>query len=262
MSDSHPRNDTKPHEREASASSCRLASCRFVLFRGSFSLAAILDPSRRTLVLLILACGLSLSANAQEKCLYGFKIYVHDQTGKTIRDAKLEATGATDKDKLPADVKPIISYSGAYLLSSDEGTTIDGDFLLRVSADGFETYEWKFNFPDCEMEIYELRLQPKSAAAKASFERLFNLHGRVYDEASKPFGEAKIEATFADGRVYQATSNAYGYYEMDVPPGVANIRVTNSRIPEVAFEKFEVADGNTVLNVPVCLKCKGKESKN
>jgi hypothetical protein len=214
-------------------------------------------------MLFILALAFCLSAKAQQQdCLYGFKIYVHDQTGKLIKDAKLEVAGVTEKDKLPADVRPMISYTGAYLLSNDVGQTIDGDFLLRVSAEGFETYEWNFNFPECELQIFDLRLQPKGTTTKASFERLYNLHGRVYDEDTKPFGDAKVEAKFADGRVFQATSNAYGYYEMDVPKGVANIRVTNSRIPDIAFDKFDVEEDNNVLNVPVCLKCKGKESKN
>jgi hypothetical protein len=216
----------------------------------------------RIVLLVVLALAFSLSAKAQEDCLYGFKIYIHDQTGKLLKDARLEAAGVTEKDKLPADVKPMLGYTGAYLLSNDVGKTIDGDFLLRVSADGFETYEWKFNFPECELQIFDLRLQPKGSDAKASFERLYNLHGRVYDEESKPFADAKVEAKFADGRVFQATSNAYGYYEMDVPKGVANIRVTNSRIPDIAFDKFDVEEDNNVLNVPVCLKCKGKESKN
>lgn len=216
----------------------------------------------RIMALTVLACALSLHAQAQQDCLYGFKIYVRDQAGKTVKDAKVEVAGVTKDDKLPADVKPLLGYTGAYLLSNDVGQTIDGDFVLRVSADGFETYEWKFNFPECELQIYDLRLQPKGSTDKVGFERLFNLHGRVYDEDSKPFAGAKVEAKFADGRVFQATSNAYGYYEMDVPKGVANIRVTGSRIPEVNFDKFDVEEDNFVLNVPVCLKCKSKESKN
>lgn len=221
-----------------------------------------LRHSNTILVLIVLAFAFSVSAQDQKDCLYGFKIYVRDAAGKTIKDAKLEATGVTKDDKLPGDMKPMIGYTGAYLLANDAGTTVDGDFLLRVSADGFETYEWKFNFPECELQIFELRMQPKGSTTKPSFERLYNLHGRVYDEATKPFGDAKVEAKFADGRVYQATSNVYGYYEMDVPQGVANIRVTNSRVPDVTFDKFTVEDGNTVLNVPICLKCKQAESKN
>lgn len=218
----------------------------------------------KIVALVVLALTFSVSAKAQADCSYGFEIYVRDGAGKRIEKAKLEASGLTDKDILPADVKPFLNYRGAYLMAGDAGQTVNGNFLLRVSADGFETYERKFNFPECEFQIFELKLQPKGSTAKASFERLYKLHGTVYDEASKPFGDAKIEATFADGRVYQATSNAYGYYEMNVPQGVANIRVTNSRIPDIAFDKFEVEEDNTVLNVAVCLKCKqgGRENKN
>ena len=218
-------------------------------------------PSRIVaLTVFLFASG--LNAWAQENCLHGFKIYVHDQAGKAVKGAKLEAAGVTEKDVLPADVKPMVGYSGAYVIADDAGTTIKGDFLLKVSADGFEPYERRINFPVCELQRFELRLQPKGSKAEASFERLFNLHGTVFDEAQKPFGGANVEATFASGRVFQATSNAYGFYEMDVPEGAASVRVTNSRIPDISFDKFTVEDGNTVLNVPVCLKCKQAESKN
>ncbi len=221
-----------------------------------------LRGASRILVLIVFLFGVSLGVEAQEDCLYGFKIYVHDQAGKAVKGAKLEAAGVTEKDVLPADVKPIVSYSGAYMLANDAGTTIKGDFLLKASADGFETYERRINFPVCQLQRFELRLRPKGSTAEASFDRLFNLHGTVYDEAQKPFGGANVEATYANGRVFQATSNAYGFYEMDVPEGAASVRVTNSRIPDISFDKFTVEDGNTVLNVPVCLKCKQAETKN
>lgn len=215
------------------------------------------------LVLIGLFLGCAFSVKAQEEdCLHGFKIYVHDETGKRIEGAKLEVAGLTEKDKLPADVKPTVGYSGAYIIANDEGTTIDGNFVLKVSAAGFEPYERQIKFPVCEFQIFELKLKPKGSDAKAEFERLFNFHGKVYDEEKKPFANAKIEATYESGKVYQTTSNAYGYYEFDLPKGVANIRVTNSRIPDIHFDNYKVEEDNYVLNVPVCLKCKQKESKN
>ncbi|HEY0378923.1 MAG TPA: carboxypeptidase-like regulatory domain-containing protein [Pyrinomonadaceae bacterium] len=221
-----------------------------------------LRGSSRILVLIVFLFCFGFDAEAQEDCLYGFKIYVHDQTGKAVKGAKLEAAGVTEKDVLPADVKPIVSYRGAYMIANDAGRTVKGDFLLRAAAEGFETYERRINFPVCELQRFELRLRPKGSKDEAGFERLYNLHGTVFDEAQKPFGGANVEATFASGRVFQTTSNAYGYFEMDVPEGAASIRVTDSRIPDVSFDKFTVEDGNTVLNVPVCLKCKQAESKN
>jgi Carboxypeptidase regulatory-like domain len=221
-----------------------------------------LRGTSRILVLIVFLFVFGLSVEAQEDCLHGFKIYVHDQAGKAVKGAKLEAAGVTEKDVLPADVKPVVSYSGAYVIADDAGRTIKGDFLLKASAEGFEPDERRINFPVCELQRFELRLQPKGSKAEASFDRLFNLHGTVFDEAQKPFGGANVEATYANGRVFQATSNAYGFYEMDVPEGAASVRVTNSRIPEISFDKFTVEDGSTVLNVPVCLKCKRAESKN
>ena len=221
-----------------------------------------LRGSGRILVLFVFLFAFGFNAEAQEDCLHGFKIYVHDQAGKAVKGAKLEAAGVTEKDVLPADVRPIVGYSGAYVIADDTGRTIKGDFLLKASAEGFEPYERRINFPVCELQRFELRLQPKGSKAEAGFDRLFNLHGTVFDEAQKPFGGANVEATFASGRVFQATSNAYGFYEMDVPEGAASVRVTNSRIPDISFDKFTVEDGNTVLNVPVCLKCKQAETKN
>jgi hypothetical protein len=212
--------------------------------------------------LMALTFGFSLSVKAQEDCLYGFKIYVRDETGNRIENAKLEASGLTERDELPDYVKPHLVEGGAYMMASDAGVTVKGNFVLRVSAEGFDTYERRFNFPVCEYQRFELRLRPQGSTAKADFERLFNLHGKVFDEGMKPFGDAKVEAKSAEGRVYQTSSNAYGFYEIDLPGGAAHIRITNSRIPDVIFENFKIEKDKSVLNVPVCLKCKQGESKN
>jgi hypothetical protein len=212
--------------------------------------------------LLALTFGFSLSVKAQEDCFYGLKIYVRDETGNRLENAKLEAAGLTKRDTLPDYVKPRLIEGGVYMMASDAGTTVKGNFVFRVSSEGFEAYEGRFNFPVCEYQRFELRLRPKGSTAKADFERLFNLHGKVFDEGMKPFGNAKIEATYADGRTFQASSNQYGFYEIDLPKGIISIRVTNSRIPEVVFENYKLERDKSVLNVPVCLKCKQGESKN
>ena len=214
------------------------------------------------LALLALTFGFSLSVKAQEDCVYGFKIYVRDEAGKAIESAKVEVSGASENNKLPSNVSSYVEKSGVYNVHGYGGTTVKGDFILKVSAEGYEAYERKFNFPVCEMQSFELRLRPASSTEKASFERLFNLHGKVYDEEMKPLGGAKIEAKSAESRVYQTSSNAYGFYELDLPKGIATIRITDSRIPDVVFENFKVDKNYSVLNVPVCLKCKQAESKN
>lgn len=214
------------------------------------------------LALVALALGSSLTAAAQDDCLYGYKIYVRDEAGKPVENAKLEVSGVTEKDKLPADMKPFLGFSGAYIITGDEGTTLDGNFLLKVSATGFETYERKFSFPECEYQTIELKLSAEGSKAKATFERLSNLHGMVYDEDMKPFGGAKVEISYTGGQVLHAASNAYGYYEIDLPRGAATVRVTGDGIPDVVFENYKLDEDRPTLNVPVCKKCKEKESKN
>jgi hypothetical protein len=215
-----------------------------------------------TLALLALTFGFSLSVKAQEDCVYGFRIYVRDEAGKAIENATVEVKGLSQKDKLPPSVKPYMEKSGVYNVHNFGGTTVDGDFLLKISAAGYEAYERPIKFPVCEMQSFELRLRPAGSNEKASFDRLYTVHGKVFDEEMKPFGNARVEARSADGRVYQTSSNAYGFYEIDLPKGVATIRVTDSKVPDVLFENFKIEKNYSVLNVPVCLKCKQTETKN
>jgi hypothetical protein len=214
------------------------------------------------LALIALTFCFSFGVKAQEDCVYGFKIYARDKAGKAVENGKIKVSTLSETDKLPSNVTSYVEKSGVYNVHGYGGTTVKGDFVLNVSAEGYEAYERKFNFPVCEMQSFELRLRAVGSTEKASFERLFNVHGKVYDEEMKPFGNAKVEAKSAEGRVYQTSSNAYGFYEIDLPKGVATIRVTNSKIPDVVFKDFKIEKNYSVLNVPVCLKCKQAESKN
>jgi len=213
------------------------------------------------LALLALTFGFSLSVKAQEDCYYGFRIYVRDGTGKTVENGKLEVT-KFDGTPVPGNVTFYIDKEGKYNIVGSMGSTVRGDFLFKISADGLAPYAQKFNFPLCDLQYYELRMQPRGSIAQATFERLLIVHGKVYDEGMKPLGNIKIEAVLNHGRVYQTISNQYGYFELGLPKGVATIRVTDSRIPDVVFENFKIEKNYSVLNVPVCLKCKQGESKN
>ena len=215
------------------------------------------------LALVALIFGFSLSVKAQADCWYGYKIHARDETGKPIENGKLEVRGLTKRDVLPSNVTNInVREGGIYNIAGAGSLRVKGDFVLRISAEGYEVYERQFNFPDCEIQSFELKLQPKGSTAKADWKRLFTVHGKVFDEEMKPFGNVKIEATLADGRVYQTSSNVYGFYEVDLPEGVATIRVIDSRIPDVVFKDFKIEKNYSVLNVPVCLKCKQTETKN
>jgi Carboxypeptidase regulatory-like domain len=213
--------------------------------------------------LTLLIAGFNFSIKGQEEdCVYGFKIYARDETGKVVENVKLEVVGVSEKDKPPSNVNSYVDKSGVYNIHGSGGMTVKGDFLLKISAKGFEPYERQFNFPFCEIQSFELKLRPVGSTAKADFERLFTVHGKVFDEDMKPFGNANVEAKSSDDRVYQTNSNAYGYYTFDLPKGVTTIRITDSKIPDVVFDNYKVEKNYSVLNVPVCLKCKQKEPKN
>ncbi|MDT4968745.1 MAG: hypothetical protein QOJ64_3482 [Acidobacteriota bacterium] len=210
----------------------------------------------KILVMVILAFGVSFRVSAQRDCVYGFKIYARDEAGEAIESGKLEVETLSSGGKLPGNVSHYVDPGGIYKVLGLMGTTLKGNFLFRISAPGFEVYERRFNFPLCEIQSYELRLSAKSSSAKSQFERLLILHGKVFSEEMKPITSAKVVATFANGRAYRANSNAYGYYELAVPKGVANIRVAVQGSPDVAFENYRIETDYSVLNVPVCLNCK------
>jgi Carboxypeptidase regulatory-like domain len=212
-----------------------------------------LGKLKSILTLLVLVVGFNFSAEAQDDCFYGYKIYVRDEAGKAVGNALLEVSGL--RVPLPRSVKYYVDKDAVYHIAGSTGSTIKGDFLFRVSAEGFETYEQQFKFPVCEFQMYELRLQPKGSSAKALYGRLFILHGKVFDEDKKPLGNTTIEATSADGRVYQTVSNPFGYYEIALPKGIANIRISDSRFPAIVFHDFKIEKNYSVLNVPVCLRC-------
>ena len=218
--------------------------------------------ANRILFLIILVFGFGLSVNAQADCSYGLRIYIRDEAGKTIENAKHEVSGVSRKDKLPAAFQMFFTEGAYFAGAIMHGSTIHGNFLLRVSAEGFESYERPVNFPVCEIQSYELRLRPKGSARQPQFERLFTVHGKVFDEDKKPFGNAKVEARSADGRVYQTASNAYGYYKIDLPKGTMSIRISDVRIPDVVFDNYKIEKNYSVLNASVCLKCNQRQSKN
>jgi hypothetical protein len=221
-----------------------------------------LTTTGRSLSLLILAFGLSLSVQAQKDCVYGFKIYARDEAGKTIENAKVEVSGLRSGKKLHRPFDIYFADGFFFVGASESDATLPGDYLLRISAEGFETYERRLKFPVCEIQSYELRLTAKGSSARTAFERLFTVHGKVFDEDRRPFSNAKIEARSADGRTFKASSNAYGYFELNVPRGMTTVRVSDEKIADVVFENYQVLKNYSVLNVAVCLKCKQKQSEN
>src|SRR4051812_16846904 len=119
------------------------------------------------LTLIVSIFGFGLSAEAQEDCVYGYKIYIRDEAGKLITNAKLELSGLTEKDKVPSDLSSYLDKGGVYNIHGYAAAAVKGDFLLKISAAGFEPYERQFKFPACELQSFELSLRPAGSTAKA-----------------------------------------------------------------------------------------------
>ena len=223
-----------------------------------------LKSSCRIIFLIGLSFGVGVRVSAQVDCVYGFKISVTDEARQKAEGVMIEVTELNHKTQLPnlSDGRLPMPEGTYFVGVVGSGTTLPGDYRLRVTADGFKPFEWRFKFPVCEIQRYELRLKAEGSPGEAEFERLFTVHGKVFDEDSKPFNKASVEASVAGGKVYRALSNAYGYYEIGLPKGMANIRVKGEGIPDAVFESFVVDKNYAVLNVPVCRKCGQKEPKN
>jgi hypothetical protein len=123
------------------------------------------------------------------------------------------------------------------------GCSYPGHFLLKVSSEGFQSYERPITFTE-GLVACELTLQPKDSRISPEFEMLAELHGRVVDQEGKPYGGAQIEATNERGRLYQDYSNEGGYYSVDLPKGLNTLRITGQ---------------HQSLNLSVCKKCKPSE---
>lgn len=208
---------------------------------------------RRILALMVFVLGCVASAEAQVDCYYGYKIYVRDEAGKVIGNGDFKVTAL--KGPWPQNAKYYIDDNAIYHIMGVMNTTIRGDFRLMVSAPGFEPFERTFNFPVCETQWFELRLQPKGSSVMAHYQRLNTLRGQVFDEEKKPVVDVKVEVKSGDGRVYQTLTNFSGYYDLGVPEGVADIRISGRGFSDIVFNNHKVADVSTVLDVPVCLKC-------
>ena len=89
------------------------------------------------LALLALTFGLSLSAKAQEDCVYGFRISVRDDTGKAVENGKLEVT-RFNGTQVPGNVIFYIDKERIYNINGGMGSTVRGDFIFKISAEGFD----------------------------------------------------------------------------------------------------------------------------
>ena len=160
------------------------------------------------LVLITLICGFSFSVKAQSDCRYGLKFIVQDESGKTIENAKLEIVALHSERNLPPYIK-LIRMDGAYAFTSSAGQTVNGNFQAVISADGFEIYKQKVNFPICKIQNFNIKLKPLTNEQSISV-----LTGIVYDANGSVIVGAKVTAINQKRRKFEALTNEEGVYSL------------------------------------------------
>lgn len=208
----------------------------------------------RVFALVILLVGCVSSARAQADCMYGHRIYIRDSSGNSITSAKLEVFGVSKRDRLPNAFQNYFTRGAYFVGFIMYGCAYSGDFVLRVSAEGFQTYERPISFTE-GLAACELRLRPKGSTMQADFEILATLRGKVVDQKGRPFSGGQISARNVHGKVYQDNSNEYGYYSLDLPKGTYTVRLSGTEIAPVVFENYRIEDRDTTLNFSTCRKC-------
>lgn len=210
--------------------------------------------------LFILLFGFSYSVKSQADCRYGLKFIVQDETGKNIENVKLELTGLDSKTKLPSYVK-LIRLDDAYVFTSWAGQTVNGNFQVRISADGFNVYEQRVNFPVCKIQTFEIRLKILKNAEKLikmSENALTNaqkaiLSGTIYDAVGAIVPEVKVTAINEKGEKFEAITNNEGVYSLNLPYNLYEARTSSASFKiakfEIVvdleyrgFEKFQIKD--------------------
>ncbi|MGI8640038.1 MAG: carboxypeptidase-like regulatory domain-containing protein [Pyrinomonadaceae bacterium] len=162
------------------------------------------------LVLIVLVCGFSSSVKAQADCRYGLKFFVQDEAGKVIENAKLELVGLDSKSNLPSYVK-LLRMDDAYIFTSNAGQTVNGDFQVNISADGFRIHQQKVNFPICKVQNFDVKLKPLTNEQINS-----TLSGTVYDANGSVIVKAKVTAINQKGEKFEVLTNEEGIYSLNL----------------------------------------------
>lgn len=170
----------------------------------------------RILFLIFCIFGLNFIVNAQFDCRYGLQIYIFDEKGKPIENAKHEIFGVNKNDALPSYIK-LYKLDGVYYVIGDADTKIKGDFLLKISVEGFDVFEQKFNFSECEVQRFTLKLKPKGSNALTRFERFSILTGTVLDPLGSVVPNAKVTAINLKGDKYETITDDEGIYVLNLP---------------------------------------------
>ncbi|HYW70383.1 MAG TPA: carboxypeptidase-like regulatory domain-containing protein [Pyrinomonadaceae bacterium] len=202
-------------------------------------------------VLIVWCCCV---AKSQADCIYGYKVYVLDNHGRRVANAKLEVTSSTEADKLSPALQNFQIREAYFVGFVMRGCSYPGNFILRVSADGLKSYERPITFTE-GLVACELRLQPAASNSADLFLELATAGGKIVDENKLPYRGAHIEAISETGRIHLADSDEYGNYEFDLPKGVYKVRVTSSDTAPIILEKQEIQSKFQRLDVTVCRTC-------
>ena len=188
----------------------------------------------KILILIVLVCGSSFSARAQVDCLtYGLKFFVQDESGKIIENAKPQLVGLDEKSKLPNYVK-LIRLDDAYFFASSAGASVNSNFQVIISADGFGTYQQKVNFLSCKIENYNVKLKRITDKQNSSI-----LSGIVYDAVKAIVPATKLIAKHNDGRIFETISDDEGVYKIQLPFGKYTLEFSRNGFKNYIVENFE-----------------------
>ena len=189
----------------------------------------------RIICLVICVCGLNFYAHSQPCAGFSVHIFVKDQSLQDIKNAKVKAIqllpdGTRKLNTKAAGFKEDAYFEKAgYNLSFSLpklGEFYKDDFILRTSAKGFETGEIKVHFPECATRFFEFILPLSGSKTKAEVSELGFLSIGVKDQNGDKIINAKVRAIRANGKIYEAKIDRYGYYQIDLlPTGEYDIEV-------------------------------------
>jgi hypothetical protein len=123
------------------------------------------------------------------------------------------------------------------------GERFRDDFIIKISAESFQTVEHRVNFPNCRERTFEAVLQPEGTDQKSVVTELIAMIGKVVDADGREVAAAVITAATEDGRTYEAETDEYGAYLMNIDGGIYVIKVeTDAELYK--FGPIRVASAN------------------
>lgn len=189
------------------------------------------------LKIFILVLFLLLPAYGQIDCYVASKISIKDPTGDLVWTAKVELFN-TDGDNprkfiLEGKRKPgedwheIISLMGAFRGADGRHWSVDEDYVLKISAPGFKTYEQETKFYNCRGTDLEIVLKPLNSRSNGNVPVKKDsaiLKGVVADTGHAPIKGVPVIVERSDGKIFQTATGEDGSYSITLEKGDYIIR--------------------------------------